>query len=235
MKYVLDTHTHTLASGHAYSTIREMAKAASEKGLELLGITEHGPQMPASCQEIYFNNLKVLPREYYGVEMLFGCELSICDFEGHVDMSENTLKNMDVVIASIHKPCISNGTKEDYTRAYINALKNPHIHILGHPDDGRFPSDYAEVVKYAKEYRKIIEINNHSLSPQSFRVGGRENNMRILEQCAKYQVPVVVGSDAHVDVLVGSHENAYQLIEEFGFPEELVVNQSVEMLKSYLK
>ena len=39
MKYVLDVHTHTLASGHAYNTIREMAMAASEKGLELLGIT----------------------------------------------------------------------------------------------------------------------------------------------------------------------------------------------------
>lgn len=50
MKYVLDAHTHTIASGHAYSTIREMAKAASEKGLELLGITEHSMKMPGTCQ-----------------------------------------------------------------------------------------------------------------------------------------------------------------------------------------
>ena len=41
MEYILDLHTHTIASGHAYSTIREMAQAASEKGLKLLGITEH--------------------------------------------------------------------------------------------------------------------------------------------------------------------------------------------------
>ena len=60
MKYVLDVHTHTLASGHAYNTIREMAMAASEKGLELLGITEHGIAMPGTCNAFYFDNTKML-------------------------------------------------------------------------------------------------------------------------------------------------------------------------------
>ena len=45
-QYVLDSHTHTLASGHAYNTITEMAQAAADKGLSLLAITEHGPAMP---------------------------------------------------------------------------------------------------------------------------------------------------------------------------------------------
>lgn len=43
MKTLLDVHTHTVASGHAFSTLQEMAAAASEKGLKLLGITEHAP------------------------------------------------------------------------------------------------------------------------------------------------------------------------------------------------
>ena len=48
MKYssVLDLHTHTVASGHAYCSLREMAKAAADKGLELLGITEHAGNLP---------------------------------------------------------------------------------------------------------------------------------------------------------------------------------------------
>ena len=48
MRYnsVLDLHTHTLVSGHAYCSLREMAKAAADKGLEVLGITEHAPAMP---------------------------------------------------------------------------------------------------------------------------------------------------------------------------------------------
>ena len=58
MRDVLDIHTHTLISGHAYNTIMEMAHAASEKGLELLGITDHAPEMPGGPHRFYFDNLK---------------------------------------------------------------------------------------------------------------------------------------------------------------------------------
>ena len=44
MKTLLDVHTHTVASGHAFSTLQEMAAAASEKGLKLLGITRACPR-----------------------------------------------------------------------------------------------------------------------------------------------------------------------------------------------
>ena len=54
---ILDLHTHTLASGHAYSTITEMAKAASKQGVKILGITEHAPTIPGTCQLFYFQNL----------------------------------------------------------------------------------------------------------------------------------------------------------------------------------
>ena len=76
MKYnsVLDLHTHTIVSGHAYSTLREMAKAASDKGLELLGITEHAPKMPGTCHLFYFDNLRIVPRELYGIELVLGSQ-----------------------------------------------------------------------------------------------------------------------------------------------------------------
>ena len=72
MNYVLDVHTHTIASGHAYNTMREMAKAAADKGLELLGITEHAMAMPGTCHEYYLQNLKMVEREMYGTELLLG-------------------------------------------------------------------------------------------------------------------------------------------------------------------
>ncbi|MEY8333396.1 PHP domain-containing protein [Lachnospiraceae bacterium 47-T17] len=83
---VMDLHTHTIASGHAYSTILELIQAAKEKNLELLGITEHGPRMKGSCAPIYFQNLKVIPRERFGVTTLFGVELNIMDEDGSVDL-----------------------------------------------------------------------------------------------------------------------------------------------------
>ena len=88
MKYpsVMDLHTHTIASGHAYNSLREMAKGAAEKGLEVLGITEHGPKMPGSCHRIYFQNLKTVPRELYGVQLLLGAEVNIMDTDGTIDL-----------------------------------------------------------------------------------------------------------------------------------------------------
>ena len=88
MKYqsVMDLHTHTVASGHAYCTLREMARAASDKGLELLGITEHAPKMPGTCHKFYFQNIKVVPREMYGIQLLLGSEVNILDAAGTVDL-----------------------------------------------------------------------------------------------------------------------------------------------------
>lgn len=54
MKIELDVHTHTIASGHAFSTLQEMAQAAADKGLKVLGITEHSPGVPGTCHPIYF-------------------------------------------------------------------------------------------------------------------------------------------------------------------------------------
>jgi len=49
MKYTIDTHTHTLVSGHAYNTIDEMAAYAAGIGVTHLAITDHAPKMPGSA------------------------------------------------------------------------------------------------------------------------------------------------------------------------------------------
>ena len=60
MKDLLDVHIHTIASIHAYSTIRESIAAAKERGLVLVGISDHGPALPGSIHEMYFRNFKVI-------------------------------------------------------------------------------------------------------------------------------------------------------------------------------
>ena len=72
-----DIHTHTIASGHAYGTIREMAQAASEKGLAVLGITEHAPGVPGTTDPFYYLCLNLVPRTLYGVRVIHGCEMNI--------------------------------------------------------------------------------------------------------------------------------------------------------------
>lgn len=233
-KALFDLHTHTVASGHAYCTIREMAKAASEKGLEVLGITEHAPAMPGTCHIFYFHNMKVVPREMYGIRLLMGTELNILDTDGKVDLEERELKNMDIAIASLHIPCMKPGTKEENTEAYLNVMKNPYVNIIGHPDDGRYQVDYRALVQGARDYGKVLELNNHSLEPSCFRKDARENDLEMLKLCMEYQVPVVMDSDAHFDSAIGEFYMARELLEEIDFPEELVLNHSVEMLKKYV-
>ena len=91
-KPLLDVHTHTVASGHAYSSLQEMVHAAAEKGIQLLGITEHGPAVPGSCPLLYFKNSHCIPRNMYGVQLLIGCEMNILDTEGRLDIEESLIQ-----------------------------------------------------------------------------------------------------------------------------------------------
>ncbi len=234
MKDLMDLHTHTTASGHAYSTITEMTAAARDRGVELLGITEHAPKMPGSCGILYFSNFRVLPRERMGVSVLFGVELNIMDYDGSVDLPDELLEEMDLVIASLHTPCIHPGTVKENTQAYLNAMKNPYVNIIGHPDDKRYPVDYRAIVEEAKKRAILLEVNNSSLKPGSFRGDPVERYIEMLNLCREYEQPVVLDSDAHIDLSVGEHNYAVKLLEEINFPEELVVNTSVEKVKKYL-
>lgn len=233
-KYLADMHTHTIASGHAVNTIEEMVDAAKEKGIQLLGITDHAVMMPGTCDEEYFKNLTDLKKDYDGIEVCLGVELNILDYEGNVDMSEEDLKKMDIVIASIHNHIgFEAGTVEQNTNAIIEAIKNPLINIIGHPDDGRVPLDYEKIVKASKEYGTLLEINNNSIS-SGFRLNAYENEKKMLKLCKEYEVPIIIGSDAHEKNNIGKNDKAYQLIEEVSFDLSLVLNFYPEKLKKYL-
>ena len=235
-KIIADTHAHTIVSGHAYSTIREMASAAKRRGIQVQALTEHAPKMPGTCGLYYFQNLDVIPREMDGVRMLFGAELNIMDPEGNVDLPERVCEELDLAIASMHIPCFGEGRSEDEVmRAYEAVMKKPYVKIIGHPDDSRFPTDYERLVKMAKETGTLLELNNSSLRPASFRVGTRENLLTMLDLCRQYDVAVTTGSDAHVDVDAGNFCYVSKLLEYCNFPEDLVVTTDPEQLKRYLQ
>ena len=231
----VDTHTHTIVSGHAYNTMREMARMAAEKGLELLCLTEHAPSMPGTCHEFYFQNYSVVPREMYGIKLKLGVELNILDENGTVDLDDAVLDRTDIAIASMHTPCYRGSTtKDSITQAYLRAMENPRIHIIGHPDDGRLPVHYETLVKKAKETHTLLEINNSSMRPNSFRENSYENAKTMVMYCRQYEVPVTLGSDAHVDVDIANYEIAFKLLKECEFPDELVVNTDVAKLEKFL-
>ena len=159
MRVEIDTHTHTLASGHAYNTLNEMAQAAADKGLKGLAITEHAPEMPGTCHLFYFQNLRIVPRKKYGIELLLGTELNIMNAQGETDLPDSVLERLDIAIASIHMPCFKDErTIDNVTAAYEKVMEHPYVDIIGHPDDGRFPVDMKRLVKKAKETGTLTDV-----------------------------------------------------------------------------
>lgn len=237
MKFKLDTHTHTIASGHAYNTMTEMIGEAAAKGLELIGITEHAPAMPGSCHEFYFQNLRAVDREEwkrrYGITVLLGAELNVLDETGALDLPEPVFAQLDVTIASLHLPCFRCREEKENTRAVLRAIENPLVDIIGHPDDARLPLSYEPIVEAAKKHKKLLEVNESSLNPSGYRLGAADNYREMLRLCKEYQQPIVVDSDAHFLTQIGAHARAEALLKELNFPEDLVVNGSVEQFLQY--
>ena len=103
MKIIADTHTHTVASGHAYSTITENARAARERGLCFLCMTDHAPKLLGAPTEVFFGAMmNILPPEIEGVHILRGVEVNILDREGNLDLKPRILAGLEWVIASMH-------------------------------------------------------------------------------------------------------------------------------------
>lgn len=234
MKFLIDTHTHTLASGHAYSTMNEMIQAAKDKGLKYLGITEHAPKMPGTCHIFYFENLKVVPRQYEDLTLLLGAEANILDTDGTLDLYDDLLNRLDIIIASLHNPCYQNGTAMENTNAYLGAMKNSKVAIIGHPDDGRIPVDYEVLVREAKKHHVALEVNNSSLSPNSFRSNARENAMTYLSLCKEQGVPIIYGSDAHICYDVANFTFAKEVTDAVAFPKELIINYNQNLIDEYI-
>lgn len=230
MKALIDLHTHTIVSGHAYSTVQENIQAAIKQGLKYLGLSDHAPEMPGGPHPFYFHNLYCIPREVDNLKILRGIEANIMDYNGNTDVEDDMLKHIDYVIASLHPPCINPGNKEENTNAILNVMEKNKVKIIGHLDDSRYKVDYEHIVKKAKEKNILLEINNSSLKPTTFREGAWENVAIMLDMCKKYNVRVVLGTDSHISYDIGKFTFAEQIIEELQFPKELVINYNEDQI-----
>lgn len=228
MKSIMDLHTHTISGGHGYSTLQENIAEAQRMGLKFLGLSEHGPAMPGGPHVFFFSNYKCIPRVHGDLRLLCGIEANICDDAGGFDLEENLLRKMDYVIASMHPPCVTPGSREYNTRASIRAMQNPYVKILGHPDDSRYPLDYDELVRAAKAEGVALEVNNSSIAPGSARVGAAQNIVTLLEYCMKHQQPILLGTDSHISYSIGKFDQALEIVNKVRFPEELILNNNPE-------
>ena len=231
--FVADVHMHSIMSGHAFGTIRELAAAAAERGLKLIGITEHGPGIPGTVDPIYFRNLNDAPRLLFGVELLYGSEVNVLA-GGALSLDERHLNYLDYAAAGIHGLCYENAGIVKNTDNVIRCMEHPKVRFISHPDDGNFPLDYPALVQGAKATNTALEVNNSSLRKPWLRPNCVENYRKMLPLCMEYGVPEVVNTDAHDPGAVGDFTLAPGLLEELQMDENLILNQDLEKLKGFL-
>ena len=234
MKYLSDLHTHSIVSGHAYSTLLENINYCAEKGIKILGTSEHALTMPGAPHYWYFGNMKVVPRVINGVTILRGCEANILDIDGSLDMTDESSRNLDYMIASFHEPVFKPKSKEENTAAILNVMdKYDKVEILGHLGNPNYELDYEAIVKKAKEKNIMIEINNSSLLGSS-RVGSDVNCKKVALLCREIGTKVILTSDSHINTCIGVFNKGIELLEEIQMPKELVMNDP-EKLIAHLK
>lgn len=232
-KIKLDMHTHTIMSEHAYNTICEMVMGAKSAKLSAIGITDHTFGIPGAPSELYFYNYKVIPRTMFGVDLYLGAEINIVDYDGRLSLDDYMMKYLDIRLAGMHDVCYKCGSADENTSAVIGALKNPYTDIIVHLNDGQYKLDYEKIVKTASECGKILEINNNALRSK-WRENAWANDTKMLEYCKKYDVPIIMDSDAHFVTDVGNLLNCEKIIQDTKFPKELVVNYNYENFKKFL-
>ena len=234
MKYLSDLHTHSIVSGHAYSTLLENINYCAEKGIKILGTSEHAPTMPGAPHYWYFGNMKVVPRVINGVTILRGCEANILDIDGSLDMTDESSRNLDYMIASFHEPVFKPKSKEENTEAILNVMdKYDKVEILGHLGNPNYQLNYEAIIKKAKEKDIMIEINNSSLLGSS-RIGSDVNCKKVALLCKEIGTKVILTSDAHINTCIGVFNKGIELLKEIQMPEELVMNDP-EKLIAHLK
>lgn len=233
MKLVADLHTHTVASGHAYCSVNEMAQAAADVGLEMIAITDHGPNMSGGPHLYHFGSIHVVPSVIAGVRVLKGVEANIAGPGGELDLPDLPLSELDIVFAGFHTHTgyDDSGIVKN-THALIRTMENPHVDGIVHPGNPTYPVDIDEVVRAAKDLGKLIEINNASLTVA--RWGSWENCVKFVEKAAEYGATIVICSDAHHTSLVGDFDKAVELVKSVGFDSELVLNTDVNKIREFL-
>lgn len=199
----IDLHVHSLASGHAFNTIFELATYAKKAGVETIAITDHGPSMEGASHLGYFEVLTRLPKVIEGVNILIGCEANVINFDGNIDIPMEIQESLDLVIVGLHRrtPYPESADVSENTNALLRAIEKNKVHIIAHPYRSIYPTDLKRLSEVACRKGIFLEVNLSLLSIC------REDELRqvrlMLETVSSLNGKVTISSDAHVATEIG--------------------------------
>lgn len=231
-----DLHMHSTWSDGAHS-IKEMAEAAKRKGYKYIAITDHSQFLkvangltPEQLKE-QKEEIDMLNEQYSDFTIFRGTEMDILP-DGTLDYDDDCLKELDIVIASIH----SNFSQPQSVmmKRLKAALYNYHVDIIAHPTGrliGRregYDVDIEMLLELAKETDTILELN---ANPNRL-----DLCVEHLKKAKEYGVKVVINTDAHsINMLEHMEIGVAYARKAFIQPDDVVNTWDVEQLKQFLK
>ena len=231
IKPLVDLHTHTVASGHAYCTVNELLERADKLSLEAIAITDHGPGLPDGPHIYHFSNQERFKTIPGNCKVLSGVEEDLAGPDGEVFLPENTLNSLEVVLVGLHP--YPNGwsninSKKNVLRSLLKAMENPLIKGVTHPISHWFDfsnEDIKAIVKSAESTSTAVELN---LS----KIYGLENKLfEFLDLVGEFNAPLMINSDAHTVHELGDFSKLEKFTDRI-IPEN-VINKDYKTVKSF--
>ena len=178
-----------------------MADAAANRSYEYIAITDHSKTLKIAGgideRELKRQGVEIaeLTRHFQNrlrtLTVLHSTEMNL-NPRGEGDMSPDSLRSLDIVLGSFHSAL---RTTEDQTERYLAALRNPHVHILGHPR-GRIynfriglKADWPRVFAEAARLDKALEIDCYP--------DRQDLNVALLKMARDHGTRISLGTDAH--------------------------------------
>ena len=239
LRITADYHSHTTYS-HGKGSIADNALVASQKGLEILAITDHAVRHPfigvsPKKYDAIRKDLQEAQSNFPDLTLLMGIEANILGAGGEIDVTEEDANKLDIVIAGYHLTSFpykfadyfkitwnaltkytmksTKGQIARNTAMYVNTVKKHKIDILTHPGF-RLDIDYKEIGKVCADYGTYVELSSRHRTPN-------DDN---IEYLLATDCQFVLDSDAHKSEDVGSCDFAKSLVERYGISKERIAN-----------
>jgi DNA polymerase (family 10) len=196
-------HVHTSASDGSAS-LEEMTRAARGLGLSYIGICDHSKAaryaggLDERRVEEQHREIDAINRKLRDIVILKGIEVDILA-DGSLDFGDDVLATFDFVVASVHSRFDLD--EMAMTGRIVRAIRNPRVHILGHPT-GRlllarepYRVRMEEVIGAAADSGVALELN---ANPHRLDV-----DWRLLPRIREAGVRVAINPDAHHPAGIG--------------------------------
>ena len=235
MRITADYHTHTTFS-HGKGSVEDNVRAAIERGLTAIGITDHGPghvffglrpgKLPLLREQV-----DTLNEKYAGqIRVLMGVEANITGLNGTIDIPFGLIGNFDYLLAGYHRTArltdikalwhffaanFSRGEKrvQKSTEAFVCAMERYPIACITHPGS-MIGLDMDMLGEAAARTGTAIEISaRHGLLPAG-----------VLRRLKERGAPFMINSDAHRPGEVGDFSRQIELAAGAGLTEADVLN-----------